>query len=96
MRGQDEQQLGVFSYVNPEQRVPQDHPLRPIRTMVDEILKQLSPQFNKMYAKGLTIDASAQGINEIMWFLRPSKLAAIAKSGQRSGERYAPEPRPSD
>jgi len=25
--------------------------LRPIRTMVDEILKQLSPQFNKMYAK---------------------------------------------
>ena len=28
-----------------------DHPLRPIRTMVDEILKQLSPQFNKMYAK---------------------------------------------
>jgi RNA polymerase sigma factor (sigma-70 family) len=29
---------------------------------------------------GLTIDASAQGINEIMWFLRPSKLAAISKS----------------
>jgi RNA polymerase sigma-70 factor (ECF subfamily) len=32
---------------------------------------------------GLTIDASAQGINEIMWFLRPSKLAAITKSVQR-------------
>jgi transposase len=31
--------------------VRKDHPLRPIRTMVDEILKQLSPQFNKMYAK---------------------------------------------
>ena len=31
--------------------MPRDHPLRPIRTMVDEILKQLSPQFNKMYAK---------------------------------------------
>ena len=29
----------------------QDHPLRPIRTMVDEILKQLSPQFSRMYAK---------------------------------------------
>ena len=28
-----------------------DHPLRPIRAMVDEILKQLSPQFSKMYAK---------------------------------------------
>jgi transposase len=41
----------MFSYISPEQRVRKDHPLRPIRTMVDEILKQLSPQFNKMYAK---------------------------------------------
>jgi RNA polymerase sigma-70 factor (ECF subfamily) len=31
---------------------------------------------------GLTIDASAQGINEIMWFLRPSKLAAISGQGK--------------
>ena len=51
MRGSDEQQSHVFSYISPEQRVRKDHPLRPIRTMVDEILKQLSPQFDKMYAK---------------------------------------------
>jgi transposase len=51
MRGTDQQQSHVFSYISPEQRVREDHPLRPIRTMVDEILKQLSPQFNKMYAK---------------------------------------------
>src|ERR1017187_8803392 len=51
MRGSDQQQSHVFSYISPEQRVRSDHPLRPIRTMVDEILKQLSPQFNKMYAK---------------------------------------------
>jgi transposase len=51
MRGTDQQQSHVFSYISPEQRVPRDHPLRPIRTIVDEILKQLSPQFNKMYAK---------------------------------------------
>jgi transposase len=52
MRGTDHQQSHVFSYISPEQRVRKDHPLlRPIRTMVDEILKQLSPQFNKMYAK---------------------------------------------
>ena len=38
---------------------------------------------------GLTVDASAQGINEIMWFLRPSKLAAILKSGQKSIEGQA-------
>src|ERR1700677_2005079 len=51
MRGSDQQQSHVFSYISPEQRVRSDHPLRPIRTMVDEILKQLSPQFHKMYAK---------------------------------------------
>jgi transposase len=51
MRGSDQQQSHVFSYISPEQRVRKDHPLRPIRTMVDDILKQLSPQFNKMYAK---------------------------------------------
>src|SRR5262249_19442098 len=38
---------------------------------------------------GLTIDASAQGINEIMWFLRPSKLAGISKLGQSSSESHA-------
>ena len=51
MRGSDQQQSHAFSYISPEQRVRKDHPLRPIRTMVDEILKQLSPQFQKMYAK---------------------------------------------
>ena len=31
------------------------------------------------------IDASAEGIHEIMWFLRPSKIAAMARSGHRLG-----------
>jgi hypothetical protein len=51
MRGTDQQQNQVFSYTSPEQRVRKDHPLRPIRTTVDEILKQLSPRFDKMYAQ---------------------------------------------
>ena len=42
----------MFSYISPEQRVRKDHPLRPIRAMVDEVLKKLSPEFQKMYAKG--------------------------------------------
>ena len=43
----------MFSYVSPEQRVPAEHPLRPLRplrTMVDDILKQMSPRFAKLYA----------------------------------------------
>ena len=51
MRGKDEQQLDVFSYVNPEQRIPQDHPLRPLRAMADEALHELRPRFRKLYAK---------------------------------------------
>src|ERR1700686_5415585 len=51
MRGDDEQQSGVFSYISAEQRVPQNHPLRALRKMVDEVLAELSPRFTKMYAK---------------------------------------------
>ena len=39
----------MFSYVSPEQRVPADHPLRPIRAMVDVALKGLSRSFERMY-----------------------------------------------
>src|SRR5580693_4889697 len=51
MRGQDEQQLDVFSYISPEQRVPHDHPLRPLRVMTDEALRELQPRFHRLYAK---------------------------------------------
>jgi len=50
MRGDDNQQEAMFSYVSPEKRVPGDHPLRPIRKMVDEILKEMSAQFAKLYS----------------------------------------------
>src|SRR3984885_9705485 len=51
MRGDDNQQEGMFSYVSPEKRVPADHPLRPIRKMVDEILKEMSPRFAQLYSE---------------------------------------------
>jgi transposase len=51
MRGKDEQQLDVFSYVSPEERVPHHHPLRSLRAMTDDALQQLRPRFNKLYAK---------------------------------------------
>src|SRR5882724_2171787 len=50
MRGDDRQQAGMWSYLSPEQRVPSDHPLRPIRAMVDTILTELSPEFAKLYS----------------------------------------------
>ena len=50
MRGDDERQASVWSYIPLEQRVPADHPLRPMRAMVDEVLRELSPQFSRLYA----------------------------------------------
>ena len=51
MRGADEKQEAMFSYISPDKRVPSDHPLRPIRAMVDGVLKEMSPRFARLYAK---------------------------------------------
>jgi transposase len=51
MRGDDQQQSGMFSYVTLEDRVPADHPLREIRKTVDEILRGMAKEFDGMYAK---------------------------------------------
>jgi transposase len=51
MRGEDQQQNHIFSYLSPEMRVRKDHPLRAIREIVDEVLKRLSRRFDSMYAK---------------------------------------------
>jgi len=51
MRGNDVQQQAMFSYLSPEARVPQDHPLRPIRNMVNQALAELSGEFQAMYSR---------------------------------------------
>ena len=50
MRGTEEVQDAMFSYISAEQRVPKDHPLRAIREILNEVLERLSPQFDSMYA----------------------------------------------
>jgi transposase len=51
MRGIDHQQADMYSYLSPEARVRADHPLRTIRVMADEALKNMSERFDAMYAK---------------------------------------------
>jgi len=51
MRGWDARSEALFSYVSCEARVPKDHPLRPIRRIVDGALAALSPEFAKLYGK---------------------------------------------
>jgi transposase len=52
MRGDEEQQEAVFVFESLEDRVPQDHPLRTIRRLVDTALKDLDPLFAELYAQG--------------------------------------------
>ena len=51
MRGNEDRQQPVFSYVSLEERVPADHPLRPIRRVVEEILTAMSKRFDALYAQ---------------------------------------------
>ena len=50
MRGSDEQTGTLFSYVDVEDRVPADHPLRAIRTIVNEVLEGLNGEFARIYS----------------------------------------------
>jgi len=50
MRGSDYNQSAIFSYVAPETRIPQEHPLRPILAMTNRALRELSGRFSKMYS----------------------------------------------
>src|SRR5574337_477903 len=51
MRGADVEQSGMFSYVSLESRVPQNHPLRAVRTLLDEALTAMTRDFERVYAK---------------------------------------------
>ena len=52
MCGDDQQlQTGMFSYVVLEDRIPADHPLRAIRKLVDEVLAEMSKDFDGLYSE---------------------------------------------
>jgi|SRR5271169_1270820 len=50
MRGTSENQTLMLCSLTPDQLVPQDHPIRRIKPIVDQALKEMSPVFSKMYA----------------------------------------------
>jgi len=50
VRGTFRDQGSLFSYISPEARVPADHPLRQVRALVRDVLKELSRTFGKLYS----------------------------------------------
>ena len=51
MRGSRDPQATMLAFVDLEERVPQDHPIRTIKIIVDDALERLSPEFDQMYSK---------------------------------------------
>jgi len=50
MRGQIDRQESLFVVISLEQRLPQGHPLRPIKRRCDDLLAQMNRQFNRAYS----------------------------------------------
>jgi hypothetical protein len=91
MRGNEERQDAVFSYVSLEQRVPADHPLRRIRSMVDEGLKELSPQLEGLYSTtGRPSIASEKLLRALLlqalYGRRSERLSTLGVSASRTQE----------
>ena len=51
MRGTDQTQSAMFSYVSPEARIPADHPLRATREMTNRALTRMDRKFRKLYSR---------------------------------------------
>ena len=51
MRGRRDPQATMLAFVDLEERVPQDHPIRTIKIIADEALERLSTEFDQMYSK---------------------------------------------
>jgi transposase len=50
MRGNDQKQEAMFSYLTLAQRIPMDHPARQIRTLVDRALERMDAELEKLYS----------------------------------------------
>lgn len=87
MRGPDERMGAKLITVIPEKFVPEDHPLRPIRDMVDRALLDLSPEFSKMYSRTGRPSIPPEKLSNPSFFKPSTPCAACGCSWRRSTTR---------
>ena len=51
MRGDAERQANMLLAVTPDSFIPEEHPIRRIKPIVERVLARLSPLFDGMYAE---------------------------------------------
>src|SRR5262249_50059705 len=83
MRGEAERQVPLMTLTTPEQRVPQDHPIRRIKQLADAELARLSPVFDTMYSERGRPSIPPEGLPKV------SLLSALysVRSGRHFCER---------
>ncbi len=61
MRGRREPEVSMLAFIDPETRVPLEHPLRTIKAVSDQALARLSPEFDCRYA-AVPARATSEGV----------------------------------
>lgn len=81
MRGFDQPQTRLFSFVQVDDRVPAQHPLRTVRTAAAEVLNELQPRIDDCYARGSRSAIAAEPIlrAQLLWALYgiPSEMRLL-------------------
>jgi len=75
MRGPENQNVSSFFFFDVKQRIPQDHPLRIIKALLDLVLKRLLPSFDEMFS--WTGGPSIRSICCEPWLWKPCIRSAV-------------------
>jgi hypothetical protein len=71
----------MFSYISPEVLVPEQHPLRAIRPLVNSALERLSPDFDRIYHQLAEIRSRRRSCCERYCFRRSSRTLKTPTDG---------------
>src|SRR5438128_11757490 len=92
MRGDDQQQDGMFSYISPNKRVPQEHPLRRIRSIVDRGFRSTVTAIQQaLRTRRSAVDRSreaAAGLVAAVAVLSATRAAADGATGLEPAVRW--------